>query len=176
MKKLLLHTCCGPCSTAVLERLKDEFDITLFFYNPNILPEAEYQRRLKAQEAAARWVDVSLIAPPYDSARFFAVTAGLEAELEGGARCARCFAFRLEETARRAKAGGFDCFATTLSIGPTKDAALLNQIGTAVSQQYGVPYLPADFKKQGGYQRSVALSKELGLYRQNYCGCKKAET
>ena len=174
-RTLLLHSCCGPCSTAVLERLGDHFSITLFFYNPNICPAAEYERRLEAQQTVIERLRLrypaSLIAAPYDPAPFAAIAAGLEAEPEGGTRCMRCFTLRLEETARVAKADGFNYFATTLSVSPHKNAGQLNEIGMALGEAYGVLYLPADFKKKGGYQRSVALAGELGLYRQSYCGC-----
>ena len=173
---LLLHSCCGPCATAVLERLGEHFAVTLYFYNPNIHPEAEYERRLEAQRAVVEQIQTrypsALLVAPYDPAPFLAATAGLEAESEGGARCTRCYAFRLEETARLAQERGCDYFTTTLSIGPTKDAERLNEIGAALGKTYGVSYLPADFKKKGGFQRSVALSEELGIYRQTYCGCK----
>jgi len=176
---LLLHTCCGPCSTVALERLGGHFAITLYFYNPNIHPEAEYERRLETQTLVVEGVKtrypVTLIAAPYDPAPFFAATEGLASEPEGGARCVNCFTFRLEETARLAKEQGFDYFTTTLTTGPTKDAELLNGIGEALAVRYGVCHLSADFKKQGGHQRSVALSEELGLYRQKYCGCKPNE-
>jgi len=170
-RTLLLHTCCSPYSTAVSERLETHFAVTLYFYNPNIHPEAEYEQRLEAQRTVAEHFQAPLIAAPYDPAPFAAIAAGLDAEPEGGARCTRCFTLRLEETARLAKAEGFDTFTTTLSVRPRKDAARLNEIGMDAGAKYGIPYHSADFKKQGGYQRSVALAKELGLYRQNYCGC-----
>jgi len=158
----------------VLERLADQFSVTLFFHNPNILPEAEYQRRLEAQRIAADHFapqGVRLRVPPYEPNVFLAVTAGLEAEAEGGARCTQCFALRLEATAQAAKDGGFDLFTSTLSVSPHKNAARLNEIGIATEVKYGIPYLPADFKKQDGYRRSITLATELGLYRQKYCGC-----
>jgi len=174
-RTLLLHTCCGPCSTVALERLGEQFAVTLYFYNPNIRPEAEYQRRLETQKLVVEGIrtryPVTLLAVPYDPAPFAVATQGLESEPEGGVRCVNCFTFRLEETARLAKERGFDYFATTLTTGPTKDAELLNEVGEAVGARYGVAHLPADFKKQGGHQRSVALSEKLGLYRQRYCGC-----
>jgi len=173
---LLLHSCCGPCSTGALERLGGHFAVTLYFYNPNILPEDEYQRRVETQKLVVEGIPtrypVTLLEGPYDVAAFVAATRGLEAEPEGGARCVNCFTFRLEEAARLAQQQGFDYFGTTLTTGPMKDAELLNGIGEAVSVRYGVAHLPADFKKVGGHQRSVALSEELGLYRQRYCGCK----
>ena len=172
---LLLHSCCGPCSTAVLERLGEHFAVTAFFYNPNILPEEEYERRLEAQktviERLTTCYPITLRTAPYDPAQFRAIAAGMERAPEGGTRCARCFRFRLEETARLAKAENFDFFTTTLSVSPRKDARVLNEIGTAVSAAHGVPYLIADFKKDGGHPRSVELAKAFGIYRQNYCGC-----
>ncbi|MCL2367727.1 MAG: epoxyqueuosine reductase QueH [Oscillospiraceae bacterium] len=167
MEKLLLHSCCGPCSTAVLEQLRGQYAPTLYFDNPNIGPESEYWKRLESQ----RLVTDNLIEAPYDPTRFLTAIAGLEQEPEGGLRCTRCFTLRLEETARLAVREGFPYFTTTLTVSPHKDAAGINQIGAALGEAYGVTYLARDFKRDGGYQRSVALSKELGLYRQTYCGC-----
>jgi len=159
----------------VLERLGERFSVTLYFYNPNIDSETEYQRRLEAQRRVAEELrvryPVQLIAAPYDPAPFAAVAEGFGAESEGGARCDRCFALRLEETAKLAKVQGFEYFTTTLSVSPRKDAGRLNEIGAALGEAYGVPYLVADFKKKGGYQRSVELAAALQLYRQGYCGC-----
>jgi len=168
---LLLHTCCGPCSTAVLERLADDFRVTLYFYNPNLDTEAEHTRRLEAQQTVAAYFGAELLTAPYDPDQFTSVTQGLEHEPEGGSRCASCFTRRLEETARLAKERELAYFTTTLSVSPHKNADLLNEIGTRLGEQYGIRYLTADFKKQDGYRRSVALAKELGLYRQTYCGC-----
>lgn len=173
--RLLLHACCAPCSSYVLEYLSGYFSITLFYYNPNISPEAEYQKRvaevkrLLAEMPAGH--PVSLLLGDYDPGRFFTMATGHEADPEGGARCMKCYALRLEETAREAKAGGFDYFTTTLSISPYKNAQRLNQIGAAFAKRVGVPYLFSDFKKRGGYQRSIELSHRYHLYRQNYCGC-----
>jgi len=159
----------------VLEGLGERFAVTLYFYNPNILPEAEYQRRLEAQktvvERSAPSYPITLRSALYDPLPFLRVREGLEAIPEGGERCGRCFLLRLEATAQLAKAEGFDYFTTTLSVSPHKDAERLNEIGTSLGEAYGVVYLPADFKKKGGYQRSVALSQAWGLYRQSYCGC-----
>ncbi len=173
--RLLLHACCAPCSSYTLEYLAAFFDITLFFYNPNISPESEYTFRA---EELKRFIsehpscnDVKLLIPEYDSKPFFNITKGLENEPERGARCLKCFRLRLEESAKAAIDGGFDCFCTTLSISPHKDAQALNQIGGEIAEKLGVEYLFSDFKKKGGYARSLALSKEYGLYRQNYCGC-----
>ncbi len=172
---LLLHSCCGPCSSYVLEVLPRYFDVTVFYYNPNIFPQEEYKRRQAEQKRLI--TKMSLLSPvrwmeaPYQPERFHTATAGLEGEPEGGARCARCFELRLFEAARAAKEGAFAYFTTTLSVSPHKNAALLNEIGEQAAKQFGVLYLYADFKKKGGYQRSLVLSAEHGLYRQRYCGC-----
>jgi len=171
MQKLLLHTCCGPCSTAVLEALTPDYDLTLYFYNPNLDSAEEYTKRLTAQQTAAAHAAVELIAEPYDPNPFTDRTAGLESTPEGGARCTHCFTLRLEQTAKFAKTHGFDRFTTTLSVSPHKNADLLNQIGTNLAAQHGIPYLPVDFKQKNGYHRSVAIAKDLKLYRQPYCGC-----
>ena len=175
-ESLLLHSCCGPCSTAVLERLGAHFSTTLYFYNPNIDSEAEYQRRLKSQLLVPAGIStlypVSVLSAPYDPAPFEAMATGLETEPEGGLRCIHCFTLRLEETARFAKENDFSYFSTTLSVSPHKDAEGLNQIGAALGKKYGVTYLHGDFKKKDGYRRSVILSEKLGLYRQDYCGCR----
>ncbi|MCL2828987.1 MAG: epoxyqueuosine reductase QueH [Oscillospiraceae bacterium] len=175
-QNILLHSCCGPCSTAVLERLAAQCPVTVFFYNPNIYPEAEYDKRLESQEKAVAGLSmaypVTLIVPPYDPIPFDTVTAGLEEQPEGGRRCIRCFTLRLEETARFARRGNYTHFTTTLSVSPHKDAVLLNEIGAALGEKYGVSYLHGDFKKRDGYRRSVELARELGLYRQRYCGCR----
>ncbi|MBR2717646.1 MAG: epoxyqueuosine reductase QueH, partial [Oscillospiraceae bacterium] len=172
---LLLQGCCGPCSSYVMEYLSRYFDITLLFYNPNIRPEAEYDRRLAAllellekMPAASR---VKLVEPGWRGAEFMTAVKGLEHEPEGGARCTVCFRLRLGETARLARDGGFDFFGTTLTVSPHKNAALLNAIGQELEREYGVRWLPSDFKKRGGYLRSIQLSREYGLYRQEYCGC-----
>lgn len=174
--RLLLHACCAPCSSYVLEYLTRYFSITLLFYNPNIDQSAEYQKRL---DELVRLVSVQPHANPvtflparYDPAEFLDIARGYEDEPEGGARCMRCYKLRLEEAARCAAEGGFDFFTTTLSISPHKNAEALNRIGERLSEQYSVSYLYADFKKRGGYQRSIALSREYGLYRQNFCGCR----
>jgi len=170
-KTLLLHTCCGPCSTAVLEQVMPEFDVTLYFCNPNLDSETEFTKRLLAQETVAEYYSVPLIAAPYDPQVYMARVSGLEAEPEGGVRCEHCFSLRLADTAKLAQARGFDLFGTTLSVSPHKDADLLNEIGSRLEVQYGIPYLRADFKKKEGYRRSVAIARGLLLYRQNYCGC-----
>ena len=178
-KKLLLHACCGPCSTACLERLYPDFDVTVFYYNPNITDEAEYRyREEELKRFLAAWQpDISFEAGRYDPQDYYTCARGLEQEPEGGARCRACFLLRLEETARQAKAQGFDAFDTTLTVSPYKNYAVIAEIGQALAEQYGVAYLGGNYKKQNGYQRSIELSKEYGLYRQDYCGCEfsKAE-
>ncbi len=170
---LLLHACCAPCSSYVLEYLEKYFDITVFFYNPNISPESEYLHRVGEikrliSEMCPR---VSFLEGKYEPKRFYEMAKGLENEPERGARCLKCYRLRLEEAAIAAKEQGSDYFTTTLSISPQKDSAVLNTIGKEVSGQYGVPYLFSDFKKRGGYKRSIELSAEYHLYRQNFCGC-----
>ena len=170
---LLLHACCAPCSSYVLEYLEKYFDITVFFYNPNISPESEYLHRVGEikrliSEMCPR---VSFLEGKYEPKRFYEMAKGLENEPERGARCLKCYRLRLEEAAIAAKEQGSDYFTPTLSISPQKDSAVLNTIGKEVSGQYGVPYLFSDFKKRGGYKRSIELSAEYHLYRQNFCGC-----
>lgn len=172
---LLLHACCAPCSSYCIEYLSEYFDITVFFYNPNIDSLQEYERRVKEAE---RFVSsypakrpVSLVSERYEPKEFYEIAEGLEDEPEGGKRCEKCFRLRLSKTASYAKEKGFEFFTTTLSISPLKDAVLLNSIGDEVSKEYGVPYLFSEFKKRGGFLRSTELSKEYGLYRQDYCGC-----
>lgn len=168
--RLLLHSCCGPCSSYVLEYLSDYFDITLFFYNPNIQPAEEYEKRLSAQkqllERAKYKNPVAFLAGEYEPQRFFEAVKGLENCREGGARCEKCFELRLSKAAEIAKKGGFDYFVTTLTVSPHKNAVLINEIGGRYQN-----YLPSDFKKREGYKRSIILSKEYELYRQGYCGC-----
>lgn len=173
--RLLLHVCCAPCSSYVLEYLSRYFDITACFYNPNISPKSEYDYR--AQELIRLTQEIPLSRPvlcrisDYDPVAFAAIAKGLESEPEGGERCTACYRLRLTETAKIAASEGFDYFTTTLSISPLKDAVRLNAIGGELSQQYGVPYLYSDFKKREGYKRSIQLSAEHNLYRQDYCGC-----
>ena len=171
MKKLLLHSCCGPCSTVVIERLKEDFEVTVFYYNPNIEPKEEYEKRKEEQKKVCQNFGVTFIDFDYDNANWREFVAGLEKEKEGGARCEKCFVYRLSRTAKYAKGHGFDIFATTLSVSPHKNTNLLNNIGEAISEQEKIEFLPENFKKKDGYLRSINLSKELGLYRQNYCGC-----
>lgn len=169
---LLLHSCCGPCSSYVLEYLTQHFDVTVLFYGPNIQPEAEYEKRLFHQREVLRHINAKIMECDYDGAAFESIAAGLETEPEGGARCTRCFLLRLEETAKRAAAAGFDYYCTTLTVSPHKDAERINRIGAEMGEKYGVAWLPSDFKKRGGYLRSIQLAKEYGLYRQDWCGCR----
>lgn len=173
--RLLLHSCCGPCSTACLELLTPHFAVTVYFYNPNILPEEEFFRRLDTQkqvlDTAPFAKGVDLIVPDRDESAFWAAARGLENAPEGGARCTECFRLRLDRTARAARELGFDYFATTLTVSPHKNAPLINAIGEELGAQHGVLWLPTDFKKKEGYKRSTVLSRELGLYRQDWCGC-----
>ena len=172
---LLIHSCCAPCSSYVLEYLSDYFKITVLYYNPNIYPESEYTKRILEQQNLIRAMKfrypVSFLAGRYDKEKFYDMAAGMEDLREGGARCMKCYELRLRETAAQAAAGGFDYFTTTLSISPLKNAQKLNEIGIRVGKEYGVEYLVSDFKKKNGYKRSIELSKEYGLYRQDYCGC-----
>ena len=170
--RLLLQVCCGPCGSYVLEYLTRYFDVTVLYYNPNTQPLAEYEKRGDwLREVLTRYPDVKLMDCPYDGEAYEIVSKGMENEPEGGKRCTKCFELRLRETARRARAEGFDWFCTTLSVSPYKNADRLNRIGEALGEEYGVRFLPSDFKKRGGYQRSIELSKQWGLYRQEYCGC-----
>ncbi|MBO5199676.1 MAG: epoxyqueuosine reductase QueH [Clostridia bacterium] len=172
---LLLQVCCAPCSSYVMEYLSRYFDITLYFYNPNISPEGEYTfrleelRRLTTELPEARGVKLS--EGEYNHQAFLDMARGLETLPEGGERCRRCYALRLTDTAKKAKAEGFDWFTTTLSISPHKNADWLNEIGEGLQQEYGVLYLFSDFKKKNGYKRSIELSRQYNLYRQDYCGC-----
>lgn len=172
---LLLHSCCAPCSSYVLEYLSEYFNITILFYNPNISPEQEFIKRADELRRLISEMplkcDVKFIEGTYDSDRFYDMSKGLEHMKEGGERCFKCYRLRLEEAAKAAKNGGFDYFTTTLSISPHKNAKALNQIGSELAEEYGVKYLFSDFKKKNGYKRSCELSEEYGLYRQNYCGC-----
>lgn len=173
---LLLQSCCGPCSSYVLEVLAKHFKVTVLYYNPNIYPEEEYQKRLNEQVKIINSMpfenEVRLMPCQYNEQEFLSFIEGYENEREGGARCKECFVLRLEETARLAKENGFDYFTTTLSVSPHKNAALLNEIGKKLESKYGVRFLFADFKKKEGYKRSIQLSKEYDLYRQEYCGCR----
>ena len=173
--RLLLHSCCAPCSSYVLEYLSNYFSVTVFYYNPNIYPASEYTKRLFEQQMLIDKLPakhpVAFAAGPYDSGRFYEMAKGLEHVREGGERCFRCYELRLKETAKMAKAGEFDYFTTTLTISPLKKADKLNEIGRKAGEESGVPYLMSDFKKKNGYKRSIELSREYGLYGQDYCGC-----
>lgn len=173
---LLLQCCCAPCSSAVLERLKEHFRLKLYFYNPNIYPEEEYEKRLaqfdKLLGAEEFLKGIEILPSVYEPEKFEEAVKDLHNEKEGGARCTQCFILRLEETAKKAKEIGADYFCTTLTVSPHKNSQLLNELGLKAQEKYGVKYLLSDFKKKEGYKRSTVLSNELGLYRQNYCGCK----
>ena len=169
--KLLLHSCCAPCSTACIEKLKDYFDLTIFYYNPNIDTFEEYQKRLSEQIKYCESLGIKVIGEEYQKELFLSAVSGKEEEKEGGSRCEICFFLRLKETANKAKQENFEYFATTLTVSPLKNATVINEIGQEIEKKIGVKYLPTDFKKGGGYLRSIELSKENGLYRQNYCGC-----
>lgn len=173
--RLLLHSCCAPCSSYVLEYLSQYFAITVLYYNPNIFPEEEYRKRVEEQKKLIAALPVkhpvSFVEGRYQPEEFFAVAKGLEDVPEGGERCRKCFRLRLEEAAKLAAEGKYDYYTTTLSISPLKNAQALNEIGQELETVYKVPYLPSDFKKRGGYQRSIELSREYELYRQNFCGC-----
>lgn len=173
--RLLLHACCAPCSSAVLEYLSQYFAITLLYYNPNIAPLEEYQKReaeLRRLVSQMKFTHpVELLPCQYDGQAFVQAARGLEGEPEGGKRCEACFRLRLRYTAQEAARLRFDYYTTTLSISPMKNAPLLNQLGEEIGREFGVAHLPSDFKKKDGYKRSVQLSKEYDLYRQDYCGC-----
>lgn len=173
--RLLIHSCCAPCSSYVLEYLSQYFEITVYFYNPNIYPPLEYIRRVEEQDRLISEMNfvhpVTLQTGAYEPQEFYRIVEGLEKEPEGGLRCFRCYELRLQEAAKIAQAGKFDYFTTTLSISPLKNADKLNEIGEKLGREYRVAYLPSDFKKKNGYKRSVELSKEHDLYRQDYCGC-----
>lgn len=175
--KMLLHSCCGPCSSAVIFVLKNDYDITVLYYNPNIYPEEEYLKRKHEQIKLIESLNkegenIKLLDVEYDPENYEKFVCGLEKEKEGGARCTKCFELRLRKTAKLAKENGFDIFATTLTVSPHKNAPLINSIGESISKEMGEPYLVSDFKKKDGYKRSIELSKKYELYRQNYCGCK----
>lgn len=188
-KKVFLHSCCAPCSSYCMEYLRQYFDVTVFYYNPNIMNEEEYRKRVKEQQ---RLIDVynrleqteegillrkiDFVEGRYDVENYLATIKGLEDAPEGGSRCGRCFELRLRETARVAKELNMDYFTTTLTISPLKNAKLLNEIGNRIGKEVGIAFLPSDFKKNNGYLRSIELSKEYDLYRQNYCGCDFSKT
>ena len=173
--RLLLHSCCAPCSSYCLEYLSNYFKITVFYYNPNIYPEEEYHMRAEEQQRFIREFPtrypVSFVEGAYDTKAFYEMAKGLEQVPEGGVRCFKCYEMRLRQTAELAKAKGFDYFTTTLSISPLKNAQKLNEIGGKLEQEYGISYLYSDFKKKEGYKRSTEISREYEMYRQDYCGC-----
>lgn len=172
---LLLHSCCAPCSSHCIEYLSKYFNITVLYYNPNIYPEAEYEKRKAEQKRLIGEMKteypVNMLDCDFESDKFYSAVKGLENCREGGERCFVCYRLRLEKTALEAKNNGFDYFTTTLTISPLKNAQKINEIGGQLSSEYGVKFLPSDFKKREGYKRSIELSREYGLYRQNYCGC-----
>ncbi len=176
---LLLHSCCGPCSSAVIERLVDEFEVTVFFYNPCITDEDEYRQRKETQlkliekfnEENIGKAKVSFMEGEYRPSEFFKAAEGFEGEPEGGARCTVCFTQRLEKTAETAAMKGYDYFGTTLTVSPHKNYKLISEIGRSIALRYGLSFLDRDFKKKDGFKRSIELSKKYDLYRQNYCGC-----
>ena len=169
--KLLLHSCCAPCSSACILKLQSAFQITVFYYNPNIDNELEYYKRQDEQVKFCKNFGITVIENPFNPSEFYSLAKGLENLKEGGERCFKCYQLRLKKTAEFAKENGFDYFATTLTLSPLKNAEKLNEIGFNLQSEIGVKYLPSDFKKDGGYLKSIELSKEYNLYRQNYCGC-----
>ncbi|WP_454970157.1 epoxyqueuosine reductase QueH [Eubacterium sp.] len=173
--KLFLHSCCAPCSSYTLEYLSNYFDITVYYFNPNISPKAEFDKRYAEQkrliEALPSKHPIKLVRGEYDYNDFLEIAKGYEDVPEGGERCFRCYRMRLESTAKLAKEQGFDYFCTTLSISPLKNSQKINEIGCEIAEKYGIKWLPSDFKKKEGYKRSIELSREYQLYRQNFCGC-----
>lgn len=168
---LLLHSCCAPCSTSVIDSLKDFFDLTVYYYNPNIYPEEEYAKRLSEQKKLCALLEIPVLEEIYAPTEFYEAVKGRENDYEGGLRCKICCGMRLEKTAKKAKESNFEYFTTTLSVSPLKNAGVLNETGLSLQEKYGVKYLIADFKKKDGYLNSVRLSEKYGLYRQNFCGC-----
>ena len=172
---VLLHSCCGPCSSAVLEYLTQYFDVTLLWYNPNLFPQEEFERRLSTQRELIEKMGltdrVCVLTEPWRSEEYYTRVKGLEDEPEGGRRCTECFRLRLEETAKLARDRGFDFFCTTLTLSRYKDAVRINALGEEIAAQIGAVWLPSDFKKQGREVRAAQLAKQYGLYQQRYCGC-----
>ena len=173
--RLFLHSCCAPCSSYVLEYLSEHFAITVFYFNPNIAPEEEYRKRVEEQKRLVEQLPavypIQFLEGRYEPEEFYSRVRGLEKEPEGGARCRVCFELRLEEAARLAAEGGYDYYTTTLSISPLKNAQVLADVAIKMGEKWGVAWLPSDFKKKEGYKRSIQLSSEYDLYRQNYCVC-----
>ena len=175
-KKLLLHSCCAPCSSHVITYLKDYFDITIYYYNPNIEPKVEYEKRKKEQIKLINILKdegfkIDYIDCHYENEEFLKSSIGLEKEPEGGARCFKCFYLRLLKTAKKAKELNYDFFGTTLTVSPHKNTNKINEIGLSLEKEYNIKFLISDFKKEDGYKKSIMLSKKYNLYRQNYCGC-----
>ena len=170
-KTILLHSCCGPCSSSVIERLKNYFDITVLYYNPNIEPLEEYIKRKNEQIRLLNELSVNYLDIEYLNDEYHAKIAGFENEPENGLRCPLCYELRMEKTAKLAKENNFDYFGTTLTVSPHKPSKIINEIGLKLQEKYDIPYLLSDFKKEDGYKRSIELSKEYNLYRQDYCGC-----
>ena len=170
-QRLLLHACCGPCSAYVIESLRPTYDVTLFFYNPNIYPKEEYLKRLDAVKKVSKEMRVPLVIEEYDQEIWNDAVKGCESDFEGGKRCEICIHFRLEVTAEYAKKNNYDIFATSLTVSPYKNAIMINDIGKDLDREYNIEYLESDFKQNDGYKKSIILSKQLGLYRQAYCGC-----
>lgn len=173
--KLVLHSCCGPCSSSVLEQLASHFSVHLLYYNPNIWPPEEYERRKLEQIDVLKMLEVrnpvTFVEMPYIPKDFSVAVKGLESEKEGGARCTQCFLLRLTQAAEYAQQNDIEWFTTTLTVSPHKNSQLLNVLGQKVATEFNVKFLPSDFKKKNGYKRSLELSEELNLYRQDYCGC-----
>ena len=169
--KLLLHSCCGPCSSSVIERLKDYFDITILYYNPNIEPIEEYLKRKEEQIRLLNELNIKFMDIDYLNEEYRSKVIGYEKEPENGLRCHICYRLRLEKTAKIAKENNFDYFATTLTVSPYKNAKVINELGLELQNKYNINYLLSDFKKEDGYKRSIELSKKYNLYRQDYCGC-----
>ena len=182
-KRLLLHSCCAPCSSYCMEYLREYFELTVFYYNPNITEDGEYRKRVAEEQRLIEAYNkipekrkIEMLEGSYEPERFYEMAKGMERCPEGGERCFRCYELRLRETARIAVQGSYDFFTTTLTISPLKNAVKLNEIGERLADEYGTAFLNSDFKKKGGYQRSIELSREYDLYRQNYCGCVYSKT
>lgn len=169
--KLLLHVCCAPCSTHVINELKKNYDITLYFYNPNIHKEDEYKKRLNEVKKIAQKLNIHVVSGKYNVDKWHKAVKGLEKEKEGGKRCNTCFFLRMDDAAKFAKKNKFDYFTTTLTVSPYKNSKMINLIGKRMNEKHKVGFLEKDFKKQDGYKKSIELSKKHNLYRQNYCGC-----
>lgn len=169
--KLLLHSCCGPCSSSVIERLRDYFNITVIYYNPNIEPKEEYEKRKSEQLRLLNELGIKFMDIDYLNNEYHKKIKGYENEPENGLRCPLCFELRLDKTASKAKENNFDFFGTTLTVSPHKNSKIINEIGLKLEEKYGVKFLLSDFKKEDGYKRSIELSKKYNLYRQDYCGC-----